>query len=201
MVCGAYEGNVRCSVEKISLVCKVFHVRNADDRCGRCTSSCQLRSQRSLEADHSLHCAKSKNQCCGNFRPYIHLQTPDHEYRDDTQCPIHHAGNRRVPVSGVDCDSWVDTRSFSACISRPEIGRRPTLQDKEEEVKGTIEFNYYDSCPDDNSVCPYNRDSKKENANAEFQSHVGEDVDGLTRPPPLHSILVSARLWISDLVP
>lgn len=83
---------------------------------------CQPRYPRPLETSQSLHCTKCKNQCSGNFRSSIHLQTPDNECRDDTERPVHHARDRRVSVSGVDGDLWIDARSSSAGISRPEVG-------------------------------------------------------------------------------
>jgi hypothetical protein len=121
---------------------------------------------------------------------------PDHEYRDDAERPICDTRDRRVPISGIDRDLWVDACPLPTSVLRPEIGGRPTLQDEQEEVKGAIDLNHCYNGPDNDPVRSCDRNSKKENTNTEFEGHVREDIDGLACPPPLNDILVEGNVYM-----
>ena len=141
------------------------------------------------------HGTDGKN--CGNreFGARVHLQVPDQKYGDDAEGPVRNAGYRRVGVEGVDCNLRVDTGSFSTGVLGPEVGRWTTLQDKEKEEKRRVDFSDDYDCPDDDFVSPRHGNSKEENADAEFECHTGQDVDGFTCPPPL-TLMISSELLL-----
>lgn len=73
------------------------------------------------------------------------------------------------------------------------------MQDEEEEEEGTIDLDDDDYCPDDDLVCSCYGDADQHNADAEFEGHVGEDVDGLACPPPLEHVSTSMHSRYGDI--
>ena len=146
------------------------------------------------------HGTNGKNCGNGEFGARVHLQVPDQKYGEDAEGPVRSAGDCRVDIEGVDCDLRIDTGSFSTGVLGPEVGRRTTLQDKEKEEKRRVDFSDDYDCPDYDFVCPRHGDSKEENADAEFERHTGQDVDGFTCPPPL-TLMISLELFLAANIP
>lgn len=142
-----------------------------------------------MQEGECLHAADGKNGGDGEFGAEIHLQVPNHEGREDAECPVTDTGDCRVAVESLDSDVRVDAGARSAGVLGPEICRGATLEDEKEEEKGRIRFCDDDDSPDDNFVGPNDGDSEQEDANAEFERHASQDVGRFASPPPLRTRL------------
>lgn len=114
------------------------------------------------------HCSNRQNHRHNNLSPRIHLQIPNQEHRNDTQCPICCTRNRRIDISRINGDGRVDTGPFSAGVLRPEVSGRSALKDEEEEVECAVNLDHGDGRPDDDFVDSRYGDAEEENGNAEL---------------------------------
>lgn len=134
-----------------------------------------------------IHRPNCQNHCHNKLGSCIHLQIPNKEHRNDTQSPIGCTGDGRVDICRINGDRGIDATPFSTSILRPEVSRRTALKHEEEEEKGAVDFNNCDGRPYNDPVDSGNCDTKEKDGDAEFEGHVGEYIDGFTRPPPLQS--------------
>lgn len=83
----------------------------------------------------NLHSAKSQNHENRKLRSLVHVELPDNEGWQNTECPIRPTTDGRVRVNRFNGDARVNAVSLHSSVLAPEVGDGPALEnEKEEEV-------------------------------------------------------------------
>jgi hypothetical protein len=134
------------------------------------------------------HSTAREDSADGPLFTTVHLQLTHDEDWHDTESPIRNATQRRVSVERVDDHIRRDAVSLAAAELLPEVGDGPALEGKDEEEVYTVHLDGDEASPEDNTVRAVNGDPEQEDADAEFEEDVGDNVGRFTAPPPLSNI-------------
>jgi hypothetical protein len=62
------------------------------------------------------------------------------------------------------------------------------LKDEQEEIEGAVDFDDYYYSPNNDFVDSGYGDAEEHNADGEFETHVGKDINRFACPPPLRCV-------------
>ena len=137
---------------------------------------------------HRSHCQDNRNH---DFRAITHLEFPDHKPWQNRKCPVDDTADRGVDVRRSNSNTCTHASSISGTgHSRPEEFRRDALEDEQEEEDDAVDFDDPDSGVDCVFVGFFDDETEKHETDAEFDSHVADDVERFAHPPVLAVLVV-----------
>jgi hypothetical protein len=111
------------------------------------------------------------------------------EYWNDTECPVRDTGQCRVAVERVHNELRGDAVSFAAAKLFPEERDRPALKGEDEEEVHAVYLDDDKGDPKNSAMSSILGDAQQEDADAEFQEDIRNNVCGLASPPPLIQVV------------
>lgn len=133
-----------------------------------------------------------------NLRPHSHLQVPNDETREDSECPV---GSRDQYTSSVGA-SHDDVRreaSIRAWVLVPEVRYRSALEHGNEEIHGSKETSADHDKPDDPDVNWFDCHAQQEDTDGDLQHAGAEDIENLAEIPESECYRVVFARHVPDM--
>ena len=120
----------------------------------------------------SLRSTDGQNHSNNHFRSGVHLQVPHHQDGDNGKSPVTHTCNCRISIGCADCNFRVEAFPCASSVLSPEVRRRLTLEDEDEEEECAVNLGDNERNVDEYSVKSDDCEAEKHCTNAQLDRHI-----------------------------